>query len=281
MPIRGKSKTAENPNSALKSKRTKAGTAGKRTVPDGELPTASPTPTSAPQIALPDIKFPGVVNLTPNAGTIANGRSSSAATSGGSTNLQRGASIAVHRRDLQAVDHGLQLPQFDPNQWMAKDLFVNSSPLPETSQKDADAAVLSIERKLQTMRIARANIRLNSDVVAAATEQQKVQGQVIDYATTLVDNQTKYIKYVDAGVKQQIAGVKLQQSQELHQQETIVLDGMQQMTPLIREEWNERHGLRRAKINALREQTLRANTQLDQKRRELEGLFNVTEFQTI
>lgn len=277
MPIRGKSKTAENPQSALKSKSTKAKTS-KATVPSGELPTgASPPATTGRQVSLPNIQFPSIFNTAPG-GTMTPRGSTATATPATTSGMN---AIAVHRRDLQAVEHGLQLSQFDPNQWMAQDLFTNSSPLLETSQKDADEAVLSIERKRQTMRIARANIGLNSDVVAAATEHQKLQGQVIDYATTLVDNQTKYIKYVDAGVKQQIAGVKLQQSQELHQQEAIALSGMQQMTPLIQEEWNERLILRRAKINSLKEQTLRANTQLAQKRRELEVLYNINEFQTI
>jgi hypothetical protein len=81
-------------------------------------------------------------------------------------------------------------------------------------------------------------------------------------------------------VKQQIAAVKLSQSQEQFAQETIALDGLRQMTPLIQEEWNERLELRQAKINGLREQTLNANVRLASKRQELEAMFNV-EVQTI
>ncbi len=262
MPIRGKSKTAQDPNSALKSKSKKA----KAETPSATEPTKTPKPATAPTGILPTIALP-LPNIPFRTTT------SPMTPSGGS-------STAIHRKDLTQVNHGLDIPEFQPNQWMAKDLFTNSSPLPEISQADADQAVLSIARKRQTLRIVRENIGLNRDIVGAATEHQQLLGDVIQYSTELVNNQTKFVKYTDAGVKQQIAAVKLAQSQEQFAQETIALDGMRQMTPLIQEEWNERLDLRRAKINGLREQTLNANARLASKRQELEAMFNV-EFQTI
>ncbi|BAY59551.1 hypothetical protein NIES2135_64280 (plasmid) [Leptolyngbya boryana NIES-2135] len=261
MPIRGKSKTAQDPNSALKSKSKKA----KAETPSATEPTKTPKPTTAPTGILPTIALP-----LPNIPF----RTTPPMT------LSGGSSTAIHRKDLTQVNHGLDIPEFQPNQWMAKDLFTNSSPLPETSQAEADQAVLSIARKRQTLRIVRENIGLNRDIVGAATEHQQLLGAVIQYSTELVNNQTKFVKYTDAGVKQQIAAVKLSQSQEQFTQETIALDGLRQMTPLIQEEWNERLELRRAKINGLREQTLNANARLASKRQELEAMFNV-EFQTI
>lgn len=282
MAIRGKSKTAQDPNSALKSRRKKKeepAPKANQTIPSGDLPSGvaatlptapqNSSPTSGIFNALPQIPIPGLANPTSSTATVA------------STTGNRPAVIATARRDLANVEHGLELPQFNPNDWMARDLFQNTSPLPETSQAVADEAVLSIQRKRQTLRIAKENIGLNSDIVSVATDYQKLQGQVIDYATVLVDNQTKYVKYTDAGVKQQTAMVKLAQSQEQHTQETIALDGMRALTPLIQEDWNERRNLRTAKVNALREQTLRVNTDLERKRRELEVMFDITNFQTI
>jgi hypothetical protein len=121
------------------------------------------------------------------------------------------------------VEHGLAYPEFSPNDYFAGDLFADSSKLSRTTKGDADAAVAAIEEKRQTVRIVKANIGLNSDLVQVGNDFQKFIGNVIDYSTTKVNNQTKYINFQTAGVNQQVAGVKLSQALEKLTQEEIVL----------------------------------------------------------
>jgi hypothetical protein len=161
------------------------------------------------------------------------------------------------------VEHGLAYPEFSPNDYFAGDLFADSSKLSRTTKGDADAAVAAIEEKRQTVRIVKANIGLNSDLVEVGNDFQKFIGNVIDYSTTKVNNQTKYTNFETAGVNQQVAGVKLSQALEKLTQEEIVLGGLTELTPLIREEWRQRKELKKSKIEDLKNAVYSANSKLD------------------
>lgn len=161
------------------------------------------------------------------------------------------------------VEHGLVYPEFNPNDYFAGDLFADSSPLNRTTKGDADAAVAAIEEKRQTVRIVKANIGLNSDLVGVGNDFQKFIGNVIDYSTTKVNNQTKYTNFQTAGINQQVAGVKLSQAIEKLTQEEIVLGGLTELTPLITEEWQQRKELKKSKIEDLKNAVYQANSQLD------------------
>lgn len=167
------------------------------------------------------------------------------------------------------VDHGLSFPEFDPNNYFAADLFRDSSPLPRTSKAEADQMCLAIEEKKQSLRVAQANISLNQEVVNTGIGFQKFLGSVIDYGTARVNNQAKFVNYQIAGVNLNIAETKLQQANERLTQEQIVLEGMVDLTPLIREEWEQRKALRQSRIEDLRQSVFLANSKLDAEIRQL------------
>ena len=96
---------------------------------------------------------------------------------------------------LTQISHGLTIPTFDANLYFAGDLFSNSSTLQETEKSVADETVESIEKKRQTLRIVGANIALNTDVVKTANDYRKFEGTVIDYATTGINNEIKFVNY--------------------------------------------------------------------------------------
>jgi hypothetical protein len=89
------------------------------------------------------------------------------------------------------VAHNLNLPEFNPDHYFAKNLFTVSSPLPRTTKSEADRMVQEIEEQRQTVRVVQANLGLNRDIVKAGSEQQKLVGDVIDYGTIGMRNQTK------------------------------------------------------------------------------------------
>jgi hypothetical protein len=113
---------------------------------------------------------------------------------------------------LSQVNNTLTFPKFDPNSCFAPDLFTDSSPLTRTTKEQADEMVQSIEEKRQTIRVATANIQLNQDVVRAGNEYLKLEGLAIDYATTGVNNETKFVNYQVAGVNKEIALNKFDQA---------------------------------------------------------------------
>jgi len=163
---------------------------------------------------------------------------------------------------LDGIEHGLNFPSFDSNAFFASDLFTVSSALPRTTKAEADAMVQAIEEQRQSLRVAQSNIELNRDVVKTGTLQQKLWGQVIDYATVGMVNRTKAIGYTTAGVNQATALVKLEQAQEQFDQEETVLLGMRSITPLIGEEWKQRKALKLSKIEDLKLAVMQASSKV-------------------
>jgi len=174
---------------------------------------------------------------------------------------------------LSQVPHGLSFPSFEPDNYFAKDLFTNSSSLTETSKEDADKAVESIEKKRQTLRIVGANIALNTDVVKVANDYRKFEGSVLDYATTGVNNEIKFIGYQTAEVNRDIAGNRYDQAQERLTQGQKVLAGMQSITPLIDEEWQQRKSLKQSQIHSLKVAAVQAREALEPKLMQLSQNF--------
>ena len=164
---------------------------------------------------------------------------------------------------LSQVPHGLSFPAFDANNYFATDLFSNSSSLAETEKEEADKAVESIEKKRQTLRIVGANIALNTDVVKTANDYRKLEGFVIDYATTGVNNETKFINYQTAGVNRDIAVNKFDQANERLTQGQKILNGMRSITPLIDSEWQQRKSLKESQINSLKILAVQAKQALE------------------
>jgi hypothetical protein len=166
---------------------------------------------------------------------------------------------------LVQIPHGLNLPSFDPNNYFAGDLFSNSSPLDETSKEDADKAVESIEKKRHTLRIVGANIALNTDVVRIGNDYRRFEGAVIDFATTGVNNETKFVNYQNAGNNKTIAINNFYQSQERITQGQKTLAGIQSITPLIDDEWTARRSLKESQIKSLQIAAIQAKEALEPK----------------
>lgn len=163
------------------------------------------------------------------------------------------------------VNHGLSYPEFNPNDYFATNLFTDSSPLPRTDDATTTEALQSIHEKRNTVKIAKANIQLNKDVVETGTVFQNFLGSVVDYGSAKLGVEAKLLKYQAAQVNVEIAGVKLDQTREKLIQEQVVLGGMQQITPLIREEWEQRKALKQSRINALKQAVATESSKLDEQ----------------
>jgi hypothetical protein len=174
---------------------------------------------------------------------------------------------------LSQVNNTLTFPKFDPNSYFAPDLFTDSSSLTRTTKEAADEMVQSIEEKRQTVRVATANIQLNQDVVRAGNEYLKLEGLAIDYATTGVNNETKFVNYQVAGVNKEIALNKFDQASERLTQGQLTLAGMQSVTPLISQEWEARKSLKLSQISSLKIEATKAKEALEPKMMQLSQNF--------
>jgi hypothetical protein len=174
---------------------------------------------------------------------------------------------------LSQVPHGLNFPSFNPNSYFPQDLFTNSSALDESEKEEVDRDVESIEKKRQTLRKPKANIALMTDVVKVADDYRKFEGAVIDYVTTGVNNEIKFINYQTAEVNRDLAGNRFDQAQERLIQGQKVLTGMQSITPLIDQEWEQRKSLKQSQIHSLKVAAVQAREALEPKLMQLSQNF--------
>ena len=175
--------------------------------------------------------------------------------------------------DLSQVNNALTFPKFDPNTYFATDLFKDTSALDRTTKEDADEMIQSIEEKRQTIKVATANIQLNQDIVKAGNEYLKLEGLAIDYATTGVNNEVKFVNYQVAGVNKEIALNKFDQANERLTQGQLTLAGMQSITPLISQEWEARKSLKLSQISSLKIEATKAKEALEPKMMQLSQNF--------
>jgi hypothetical protein len=236
----------------------------KRGRPPGSKNKPNPQDTPAPTSTAPSKP---VDSPAPTNGNGSNGKPANAAKPALATNT------AQSFTGLSQVNNALTFPKFDPNSYFAPDLFTDSSPLNRTTKEKADEMVQSIEEKRQTVRVATANIQLNQDVVKAGNEYLKLEGLAIDYATTGVNNETKFVNYQVAGVNKEIAINKFDQAQERLTQGQLTLAGMQSITPLISQEWEARKSLKLSQISSLKIEATKAKEALEPKMTQLSQNF--------
>lgn len=156
---------------------------------------------------------------------------------------------------------GVNLPSFDPNQFIATDLFTDCSLLPISKQADIDRQVESIEGKRQTLRLMQGNINLNIDVLKTASLHEKQSQQAVIYGTDKINTSIKEVGYNSALISLETANVKLLQNQEKLQHEGIQLTGLQSETPLRQLFWTAKLQLIESRIK----QVELAKYQLDAK----------------
>jgi hypothetical protein len=143
---------------------------------------------------------------------------------------------------------GLTAPQFDPSQYMATDLFSESSTLPRTKKEVADNIVEANAERKETLRVVRSNLELNTDVANTGVTNEKMTQSFIDYGISKVNTDTKFVQFDESHVKYEIAVTKLDQTREKLTHEGIALEGLRNETDQRRRYWQEKHELGESRI---------------------------------
>jgi hypothetical protein len=143
---------------------------------------------------------------------------------------------------------GLKSPQFDPNQYMATDLFTESSSLQRTKKEVADSIVEANSERKETLRVVRSNLELNTDIAVTGVTNEKMVQTFIDYGIAKVNTDTKFVQFDESQVKYEIAVTKLDQTREKLIHEGISLEGLRNETDQRRRYWIEKHGLGESRI---------------------------------
>ncbi len=141
------------------------------------------------------------------------------------------------------------ISSFIPSEYIANDLFSDSSPLPKISKSDADKAIQSISEKRETLRIIGANLQLNTDAYKVGGLSEKMTQAAITYQIDGINSQSKMVGLDAANVNLQIAQSKLNQTQEKLNHQNIELAGLQSETPLRQCYWEAKLSLIESRIS--------------------------------
>jgi len=175
----------------------------------------------------------------------------------------------------QSVDNysGLNLPTFEPSQYLASDLFSDSSSLQPTEKLEADKLIQSISQKRETLRVVSANLSLNTDALKVGSLSEKMSQAGLDYSVQKITTSTKQIGIQNAQILHQTATAKLGQTSEKYTHETITLEGLQQETEQRRRYWIAKLDLQETRIRGIE----LAKYSLDQKIGSIEAESEVIE----
>jgi hypothetical protein len=138
---------------------------------------------------------------------------------------------------------------FTPSDYTATNLFSDSSSLPRTTKQAADQQIQAISEKRETLRLIGANLSLNTDCFKVGSLSEKMNQAAITYQIDGINTQAKMVALESANVNLQIAGSKLNQTQEKLAHQNIELDGLKQETPLRQRYWEAKLSLIESRIS--------------------------------
>jgi hypothetical protein len=141
------------------------------------------------------------------------------------------------------------ISSFIPSEYIANDLFSDSSNLPKISKSDADKAIQSISEKRETLRLIGANLQLNTDAYKVGSLNEKMTQAAITYQIDGINSQSKMAALEGANINLQIAQSKLSQTQEKLNHQNIELTGLQAETPLRQRYWEAKLSLIESRIS--------------------------------
>ena len=141
------------------------------------------------------------------------------------------------------------IASFTPSDYVATNLFADSSSLPRTTKQEADKAIQSISEKRETLRLVGANLALNTDAYKVGSLNEKMNQASITYQIDGVNTQSKMVALEGANVNLQIAGSKLNQTLEKLNHQNIELHGLQGETPLRQRYWEAKLSLIESRIS--------------------------------
>ncbi len=142
-----------------------------------------------------------------------------------------------------------QITTFTPSDYTATNLFSDSSSLPRTTKQAADQQIQAISEKRETLRLIGANLSLNTDCFKVGSLSEKMNQAAITYQIDGINTQAKMVALESANVNLQIAGSKLNQTQEKLAHQNIELDGLKQETPLRQRYWEAKLSLIESRIS--------------------------------
>lgn len=191
---------------------------------------------------------------------------------GGSPLVTEGASEVLDQAKQIASGYGVEL--VDVKGHMSSDPYEVDDSLGEGyTAKEANEKKLKIQRQNNKLDVRLERIKQKRKIVSIATEEIKLVGDLIDYATTGIETATKVVNNQIADTNYQLKQSKLEESEELLVQQQIRTQGTINLTEGVRTEWDLKFKKKEADNKRLELEVEGALRQNERKLEEIEALL--------
>lgn len=191
---------------------------------------------------------------------------------GGSPLVTEGASEVLGKAKEIASGYGLEL--MDVKGHMSSDPYeVNESLGEGYTAKEANEKKLKIQRLNNKLDVRLENIKQKRKIVKIATEEVKLVGDLVDYATAGIETATKVVNNQIADTNYQVTQSKLEETEELLVHQQIRTQGTLNLTDGVRTEWDLKFQKKEADNKRLELEIEGALKQNERKLEELEAML--------
>ena len=152
---------------------------------------------------------------------------------------------------------------FEPNNYLASDLFKDSSSIPQTSRSVTDKQLHAISEKMNSLKIATQQLKLNQEVFKVGSEFQKqLQSQKL-YETSEVETEISQIQLNQTLVKRDLASSKLNQIELQLNRSNLELKYYENETELGSRFWDEKLKLIESRIELVKSSQLQISSKIE------------------
>jgi len=145
--------------------------------------------------------------------------------------------------------------------------------IPEMDAKEANRLNLIIERQNNSLDVANNRIKQKRKQVRNHKEEWELVGDLVDLDTTRINVGTKVVKHEIAGTKFQIEQSKLEETEELLEQQVIKTQGVISLTDGIRTEWDLRLEKQQRQLEKLQIEIEQVDNENSRQREKLESFL--------
>ncbi|MFN6570633.1 hypothetical protein [Dendronalium sp. ChiSLP03b] len=191
------------------------------------------------------------------------------AVGGGSPIVTENSSEALQRAKDIATKYGVEV--FDIEKELGGDSYAVSDSLPQLTAKEANQNKLIIQRQNNALEVRHERIKQKRKIMAVATEELRLVGDVVDYNTAGIEIGTKIVKNQISDTKFQIEQSKLEETEELLEQQVIRTQGTINLTQGVRQEWVLRVDKQQRELEALQLEIEGADQRIQRKREQIEA----------
>ncbi|MBW4607405.1 MAG: hypothetical protein KME22_09300 [Hassallia sp. WJT32-NPBG1] len=191
------------------------------------------------------------------------------AVSGGSSTVTDTHTASLAKASGMATQYGVA--EIDVTDLLGKDPYQADGNIPEMTAADANRQKLKIQRQNNALEVRHEKIKQGRKVFAIASEQRRLIGDVVDFATAGIETATKVVKNQIADTRYQTEQSKLEQTEELLYQQRVATQGTLNLTHGIEQEWDLKFQNQQAKNDRLKLEIEGSQRENEMKRLEIEA----------